>query len=61
MAGVPLVNGFLSKEMFFGEALELDRGGGLQWILPVTAVLGGVFSVAYSLRFIHDVFFLDRP
>jgi multicomponent K+:H+ antiporter subunit A len=61
MAGVPLVNGFLSKEMFFGEALELDRGGGLRWILPLTAVLGGVFSVAYSLRFIHEVFFLDRP
>jgi multicomponent K+:H+ antiporter subunit A len=61
MAGVPLVNGFLSKEMFFGEALTLERGGGLQWILPLTAVLGGVFSVAYSLRFIHDVFFLDRP
>ena len=61
MAGVPLMNGFLSKEMFFGEALDLERGGGLQWILPLTAVLGGVFSVAYSLRFIHDVFFLDRP
>ncbi len=61
MAGVPLVNGFLSKEMFFGEALALERGGGLQWILPVAAVMGGVFSVAYSLRFIHDVFFLGRP
>jgi multicomponent K+:H+ antiporter subunit A len=61
MAGVPLVNGFLSKEMFFGESLALERGGGLQWVLPVAAVMGGVFSVAYSLRFIHDVFFLDRP
>ncbi len=61
MAGVPLANGFLSKEMFFGESLELDRGGGLEWVLPVVAVMGGVFSVAYSLRFIHDVFFLDRP
>ncbi|MCC7548577.1 MAG: monovalent cation/H+ antiporter subunit A [Burkholderiales bacterium] len=61
MAGVPLVNGFLSKEMFFGEALALERGGGLQWILPLAAVMGGVFSVAYSLRFIHDVFFLARP
>jgi multicomponent K+:H+ antiporter subunit A len=61
MAGVPLFNGFLSKEMFFGESLALERGGGLQWILPVAAVMGSVFSVAYSLRFIHDVFFLDRP
>jgi multicomponent K+:H+ antiporter subunit A len=61
MAGVPLANGFLSKEMFFGESLALERGGGLQWILPVAAVMGSVFSVAYSLRFIHDVFFLNRP
>lgn len=61
MAGVPLVNGFLSKEMFFGEALALERGGALQWLLPVAAISGGVFSVAYSLRFIHDVFFLRRP
>jgi multicomponent K+:H+ antiporter subunit A len=61
MAGVPLVNGFLSKEMFFGESLALDRGGGLQWILPLAAVAGGVFSVAYSLRFVHDVFFHGRP
>jgi multicomponent K+:H+ antiporter subunit A len=61
MAGVPLVNGFLSKEMFFGESLSLDRGGGLQWILPLAAVAGGVFSVAYSLRFVHDVFFHGKP
>jgi multicomponent K+:H+ antiporter subunit A len=32
----------------------------LTWILPLIAVLGGVFSVAYSLRLIHDVFFLGR-
>jgi multicomponent K+:H+ antiporter subunit A len=61
MAGVPLVNGFLSKEMFFGEALALERGGGLRWIMPLAAVAGGVFSVAYSLRFIHDVFFHGQP
>jgi len=61
MAGVPLVNGFLSKEMFFGEALSLERGGGLKWIMPLAAVAGGVFSVAYSLRFIHDVFFNGEP
>jgi multicomponent K+:H+ antiporter subunit A len=61
MAGVPLVNGFLSKEMFFGEALALERGGGLKWIMPLAAVAGGVFSVAYSLRFIHDVFFHGEP
>jgi len=61
MAGVPLANGFLSKEMFFGESLELDGGGVLQWIVPIAAVVAGVFSVAYSSRFIHDVFFNGEP
>jgi len=57
MAGVPLLNGFLSKEMFFAEALELDRLGLLGEIAPYAVVAGGAFGVAYSLRFIHDVFF----
>jgi multicomponent K+:H+ antiporter subunit A len=57
MAGVPLANGFLSKEMFFAETLALEGHGLLALATPVLAVLAGVFSVAYSLRFIHDVFF----
>jgi len=57
MAGVPLVNGFLSKEMFFAEAV--DASNEIAWgaLMPVLATIGGIFSVAYSLRFIHDVFF----
>lgn len=61
MAGVPLLNGFLSKEMFFAETLESDMLAGFSWVLPVVATLAGVFSVAYSLRFIHDVFFNGAP
>ncbi|MCU9947408.1 monovalent cation/H+ antiporter subunit A [Pseudomonas sp. PDM13] len=61
MAGVPLLNGFLSKEMFFGETLSQETLGGLYWLLPVGATLAGVFSVAYSLRFVHDVFFNGEP
>lgn len=61
MAGVPLLNGFLSKEMFFGEALSQNMAGGLHWLLPLGATLAGVFSVAYSLRFVHDVFFNGEP
>lgn len=61
MAGVPLLNGFLSKEMFFAETLHQDSLGSLSWMVPVFATLGGVFSVAYSLRFIHDVFFNGEP
>src|SRR5690606_15665451 len=57
MAGVPLLNGFLSKEMFFSEALTAGAATGLRFTLPAVAVLASVFSVAYSLRFIHQVFF----
>lgn len=61
MAGVPLLNGFLSKEMFFAETLHQVTLGSLSWMVPVLATLGTVFSVAYSARFIHDVFFNGEP
>ncbi|QOR37861.1 monovalent cation/H+ antiporter subunit A [Billgrantia diversa] len=57
MAGVPLLNGFLSKEMFFTETLATPVLGGLSWLLPALATLGGILSVAYSLRLVHAVFF----
>ena len=57
MAGVPLLNGFLSKEMFFAETVYLQGSPWLEWTLPLAATLGGVFSVAYSARFVFDVFF----
>jgi len=60
MAGVPLLNGFLSKEMFFAKTVYLTDEGTLPW-LPVMATLAGAFAVAYSLRFIHDVFFNGEP
>jgi multicomponent K+:H+ antiporter subunit A len=61
MAGVPLFNGFLSKEMFFGEAAGVGGAMALGWLLPVAATLAGAFAVAYSLRFVHDVFFNGEP
>lgn len=61
MAGVPLLNGFLSKEMFFAEALELNLPGIWAYLPPLVATLAGIFAVAYSARFIHDVFFNGRP
>ncbi len=57
MAGVPLLNGFLSKEMFLMEALEFHSGSLLDRLLPLFATLGSAFSVLYSVRFIHQVFF----
>ncbi|MBN2646823.1 MAG: monovalent cation/H+ antiporter subunit A [Thiotrichales bacterium] len=61
MAGVPLLNGFLSKEMFFTEAVSISQGSALAWIIPALVTLAGIFSVAYSLRFVHDVFFNGEP
>lgn len=61
MAGVPLFNGFLSKEMFLAETLHSSALGFLSWVIPVLATLAGIFAVAYSMRFIHDVFFNGDP
>jgi len=61
MAGVPLLNGFLSKEMFFAEAVAAGGKSGFGWMLPAAVTFAGIFAVAYSLRFIHDVFFNGEP
>ncbi|MFC6337974.1 monovalent cation/H+ antiporter subunit A [Pseudomonas sp. CCM 7891] len=57
MAGVPLLNGFLSKEMFFAETVFISATAWLEITLPVIATIAGTFSVAYALRFTVDVFF----
>jgi multicomponent K+:H+ antiporter subunit A len=61
MAGVPLLNGFLSKEMFFAETVFVAAHPAVEWLLPALATLAGVFAVVYSLRFGHDVFFGPPP
>ncbi len=61
MAGVPLANGFLSKEMFFAETIGHPAFEEVDWLLPLFATLAGVLAVAYSSRFIHDVFFNGEP
>jgi multicomponent K+:H+ antiporter subunit A len=57
MAGVPLLNGFLSKEMFFAETIFAAQGPLTRIGLPAIATIASVFSVAYSARFVHSVFF----
>ncbi len=59
MAGVPLTNGFLSKEMFFTE-LVASLSGPLMVGSAIFATLAGIFAVAYSIRLVHGVFF-DGP
>ncbi|MGK3960852.1 monovalent cation/H+ antiporter subunit A [Sorangium sp. So ce118] len=57
MAGVPLLNGFLSKEMFFAETVFLSAHPSVEVLLPVAATIAAIFAVVYSLRFGYDIFF----
>jgi len=55
MAGVPLLNGFLSKEMMLEEASRTVYAG-QSWLFPLFATLGALLSAAYSARLIFRVF-----
>lgn len=59
MAGVPLTNGFLSKEMFFNELIA-NLSGPVLLVSAIVATLAGIFAVVYSIRLVHGVFF-DGP
>src|SRR5574337_1281368 len=61
MAGVPLLNGFLYKEMFFAETIEMHDNSLIDRALPYIVTAASMFTVAYSLRFILDVFFGAAP
>ncbi|HEY6631875.1 MAG TPA: monovalent cation/H+ antiporter subunit A [Rhizobiaceae bacterium] len=61
MAGVPLLNGFLSKEMFFAEAIETHADSWVDTIAPYAAVLGSALAVTYSIRLIHSIFLGAPP
>jgi multicomponent K+:H+ antiporter subunit A len=55
MAGVPLFNGFLSKEMMLEEAAHTVYAG-IPWLFPVMAIFGALLSAAYSARLVFHVF-----
>jgi multicomponent K+:H+ antiporter subunit A len=61
MGGVPLLNGFLSKEMFFSETVLVQFSPLVEFGLPLAATLAGVFAVVYSLRIGHHIFFGAPP
>ncbi|MGU3362941.1 monovalent cation/H+ antiporter subunit A [Methylobacterium sp. M6A4_1b] len=61
MAGVPLLNGFLSKEMFLAEAVDNAGEHWLNLALPVLATLASAFTMLYSVRFIRQTFFGPAP
>jgi len=55
MAGIPLLNGFLSKEMMLEEANHTVLFGS-PWLVPALATFGSIFSAAYCFRLIGHVF-----
>ncbi len=55
MAGIPLLNGFLSKEMMLEEAYQTVLFD-VDWLVPVLATVGSLFSAAYCFRLIGHVF-----
>ena len=57
MAGVPLLNGFLSKEMFFAETVYISSQPWVEGGLPIAATVAGIFAVIYALRFSYGVMF----
>ena len=56
MAGVPLLNGFLSKEMFLAETVVVAHHPVVSLGLPVLATVASAFAVIYSLRFGYGIF-----
>ncbi|MTH63101.1 monovalent cation/H+ antiporter subunit A [Paracoccus shanxieyensis] len=55
MAGIPPLNGFLTKEMMLDQATQATWAGNGSLIF-VLATLGALLSVCYSLRFVWHVF-----
>jgi len=55
MAGIPFLNGFLSKEMMLQE-MEQTYLFGPDWLVPALAIFGSLFSAAYCFRMIGHTF-----
>ena len=55
MAGVPLLNGFYQRDVF-ERALDINTLS-IGILIPILATISGIFSVAYSLKFVHNIFF----
>lgn len=56
MAGVPLLNGFVSKEMILEQASRTVYAG-VPWLLPFFATVSALLSAAYSARLVFCVYF----
>lgn len=57
LAGVPLLSGFISKEMIFTSLVEAGSlWGALAWSLPLVATVASLFTALYSFVLFHEVF-----
>lgn len=56
MAGLPPMNGFLSKEMMLEEAAHTVWAG-THYLVPGLVVIASIFSFAYSMRYATHVYF----
>ena len=61
MAGLPLMSGYLSKKMLFSESLLVTAPHWANTLIPVWVTIAGLFSVAYSVRIFHNIFFNGKP
>ena len=59
MAGIPLLNGFLSKEMMLKE-MEGTYLFGPEWLVPAMVTFGSLMSAAYCFRLIGHTFLGPR-
>lgn len=57
MAGIPLFNGFISKEMFLTEAISIYDDNQLAWYVPVIAIMASMLGVIYSFNLVKRLFF----
>lgn len=55
MAGIPLLNGFLSKEMMLEQTTKTVLFD-IWWLVPALATFGSLVSAAYSFRLIGHTF-----
>ena len=55
MAGLPPMNGFLSKELMLEQSTHVVFAG-TTFLLPIAVTIASIFSCAYSLRYFFHVF-----
>jgi multicomponent K+:H+ antiporter subunit A len=60
-AGVPPLNGFVSKELALDAIAHATATGWPPWLWPCVAVVGSVLTTAYCLRFALGAFFGPAP